>query len=374
MSRLNTRHLRTVQASKSYWPIGVSRLFASLHEIPWIGLTALGTLTGSALLFIYFRSLDHLPSELSSLVALGVTTSIVSLAMVLAFVLVLFSPTWVYQHLLSGSTALQKWSSGFRIFVDLAGLQFGGVGLLLAWNTVFPSSGCDVELTWFLAMFVALSIWGVFSLWRISALAIGLWQRLVNFGSGITIGFCGVLLFIALRPLQDALVSTTGDAAFFVLMGLWVLFVFANAVIAPKLGGRAAVVLAILVVVYCAVFLPLIGTRPLMFPTMVAQFLGVREASPQELRVPKRTCELVLSALGSADAAKNVNCADGEWGVLTAHVLSNVGDRWVLEIATQRQSALGSDSRVRLTVPSQDAQVVRSFTNESSPKAGTSCK
>jgi len=76
MSRLNAMRKATDRSIKSYWSIAVRRLFATLNEIPWVSLTALSTLLGGAILFVYFRSIGHVPSDLSSLFGLGVTTSI----------------------------------------------------------------------------------------------------------------------------------------------------------------------------------------------------------------------------------------------------------------------------------------------------------
>lgn len=372
MSRLNATRIVKDPSIRSYWPIVVRRLFASLNEVPWVSLTALSTLFGGAILFIYFRSIEHVPSDLSSLFGLGVTTSIVSLALVIGFALVLFSPTWIYQQGLSNSMVVHQKSRRFYMSVQLAGLQFGVVGVLLIYIAI-QISACDEDPFWWFSSGALLSIWGLYSLVLVTTASVGWEKRLWSFWVAISIGCCGVLPFVVLRPIQLTLAST-GDGAFFVLIGMSAFVIALNAFVAPKFGGSAAAVLAVVLAMYLLVVLPLSGSNPVVFPTMVAQLLGVREVKPQELRIPKKTCELVLSALGPTRPSKDVNCSTREWGAVTANVLSNVGDRWVIQINTQSASAGAGESYLRLTIPNQDVQVIKPKDDALPVKRRTSCE
>ena len=165
----------------------------------------------------------------------------------------------------------------------------------------------------------------------------------------------------------------TGYISVFVLIGLSALVIAINAFVAPKFGGWVAAVLAVVLSIWLLVVLPMNGANPVMFPEMIAQLLGVRDAKSQELRVPKKTCELISSALGSIRPSRGINCSADEWGAVNAQVLSNVGDRWVIQINTNSDVAGVKESYLRLTIPNQDVQTVKFKDDELLAKRRTSC-
>jgi len=291
--------------------------------------------------------------------------------LVIGFAFVLFSPTWMYQHGLPDSITLHKQFDSTRMSVDLAGLQSGAVGILLI-SVAFQISACNGDTFLWFGSGTLLFFWGVYALWHITTSAIGWRLRLWSFLVAVPMGFCGVLIFAVLRSIQLALVPT-GYIAVFVLIGLSALVIAINAFVAPKFGGWAAAVLAVVLSMWLLVVLPMNGANPVIFPEMVAQLLGVRDAKSQELRVPKKTCELILSALGSIRPSKGINCSTDEWGAVNAQVLSNVGDRWVIQINTNSVVAGVKEPYLRLTIPNQDVQMIKFNDDASRIKRRTSC-
>lgn len=185
----------------------------------------------------------------------------------------------------------------------------------------------------------------------------GGWRRRVKRGwTGVSIAVMGLAPFLMLIPLAALFHSEYLD--FFVLLfALWIVVIAANALVATRLPALGVVVLAVLVVGWAYISLPLILSRPHMVPTTVASYLGIRGEQAQKLLVLRQTCELVNSAIASA-GAKGVDkaCVD-PWNELSVQVLSNVGDRWLVEL-----DAPGTDGtmpfKLKLTISRSDLQVL----------------
>lgn len=80
--------------AKSVWSHKTRRVFQSLNEIPWLSLTAIGTLLGVTILFWYFRSIDFFPSDFSVLIGLGVGAAASAFGALCVLTLGLFAPAW----------------------------------------------------------------------------------------------------------------------------------------------------------------------------------------------------------------------------------------------------------------------------------------
>lgn len=72
-------------------------LFQALNEVPWLSLTALGTLLGVSVLFWYFSSIDFFPSDFSALIGLGVGAAISAFGVLCILVAGLFAPSGFYR-------------------------------------------------------------------------------------------------------------------------------------------------------------------------------------------------------------------------------------------------------------------------------------
>lgn len=373
MSRLNAKRQEKAAAVKSFWPVGFQRLFLSLNEIPWVSLTAFSTVLGGAVLFLYFRSIGHFPSDLSALFGLGITTAIVSMALLACFAFVLFSPTWLYQHGLADSDPAFQSISRKRVSVALAGLQFGVFGVFLLYFAYQQFICNRSSICWAIAGGV-LCIWGGCSLVQTIRIPMELGQRVWSGVCAVLIGSCGLVPIVVLLPLQQAL-APTGFLAVLIFFGLFAVIVFLNAFAAPTLVGRKAAAFSLFVAMYLLMVAPLLGANPVFFPTLVAGALGVREAAPQELRIPQKTCQLLLSAAGP-NPPSSLQCTAGDWGAVTAQVLSNVGDRWLVQII-RKEVATGDEDvpYLRVTIPKDGIQVITQKEHSSETKqVASSCK
>lgn len=371
MSRLNAMRKAKEATVKSHWPVTVRRLFATLNEIPWGSLAALSAMVGGIVLFLYFRSIGYVPTDLSALFGLGITSSIVSLALLVGFAFVLFAPTWMYQHGLMEIDTSFKQASRMRVSVDLAGLQFGALGVWLL-KVAYNEFICNGSPIGWLIVGAVFFVWGIYSLSRLTKIPNGFRRRLWSFWYAILIGFCGVVPIVALLPIQLAL-APSGDSAVWVLLGLFVLVISFNAFVAPAFGSRTAGVFALAFAFYLLIVVPLVGGNPVFFPTLVAQVLGVREAEIQELHVPQKTCQLLLSTIESS-ASQIVKCSAGDWGVVKAQVLSNVGERWLIEIRKEDTNVGGEANYLRVTIPQDGVQTIRQKMSVSNAVRKNTCK
>jgi hypothetical protein len=126
MSKIYGKKTINTKVIRSYWPDWVRRLFETLREIPWVSLTAISTLAGVLILFLYFQSINYFPSDFAALVSLGAATAICAIGVVVVLSLGLFAPAAVYSHYSSDELPLGHPISLTQF--QLVALQLGGVG------------------------------------------------------------------------------------------------------------------------------------------------------------------------------------------------------------------------------------------------------
>lgn len=360
---------------KSYWPADMQRLFQTLNEIPWASLTALSTLIGGTVLFAYFRSIGYQPTGAVELVGLGITTAFVSLALLAFFALVLFSPALIYQHALVGVDFSFKSVRQREISVVLAGLQCGVFGYSLL-STAHAQFNCGREYLVSLGIGLPLFVWGVYALIKITFVPTDWEKRLLSACCALFVAICGALSVGVLLPIQQAL-SSAGWLADLIFIGLFFITVFLNAVAAPRLLGRSVAFFALGVATYLLVVLPMLGVNPAFFPNLVASAMGIRGAATQEIRISSKACQSLLGRMGS-NSPINLPCTAGEWTSVNALILSNVGDRWLVQISGQElESAAENVKRLALavTIPREDIELTINHqhrVNESKVESG--CK
>lgn len=311
-----------------------------------------------------------MPSDFSALFTLGITTSIVSIFLLLGFAFVLFAPTWVYQHGLSDSDPEFKRVNRTRASFDLAGLQFGAIGIFFL-SIAYDEKICNGSPTLWLAFGLVFVGWGICSLTRFTRIPTGYKKRMWSFVCALIIGLCGLVPIAALIPIQLVLIPD-GEAAALALIGLFVFVILFNAFVAPTPSGRTAGAFALAFTMYLLVVLPLIGSNPILFPTLVAQALGIRESAIQDLRLPKRTCQLILATI-KYKSFDNIRCQSDEWNEVKAQVLSNVGERWVIEIRQEGEAIDGEVVKLRITIPREGVQVVREIRSPLNQERQSNC-
>lgn len=329
-SRNNVR--KTV--TKSYWSDRVRRGFLTLSEIPWVSITAMSTLFGVLMLFFYFRSIDFFPADFSSVVALGAATAAGTIAVVVALSAALFAPAAIYRHF-SGSSQAEVDRIHLSVW-ELAALQLGGVGVLFAWISYADYRDCSVISSFQTAIATVLLLVALFvaakAIWKTKPPA----SRTVAIQAVFDLLLFGLFPIAVLTPplsqLFDALGMTMGVSLF----GFWASVIYLNSLGAKKLNVRQISMTAVLVILLMFVVVPIGFNKSGFFPALVAQRLGIRSDGPVSLLVSKRPCELV-SALNSK-SEKKVVCADNDWNAISATVLSNLGERWLLELDLEKST------------------------------------
>ncbi|MFZ3126434.1 MAG: hypothetical protein WA136_00330 [Rhodoferax sp.] len=343
---------------KSVWSHKTRRLFQSLNEIPWLSLTALGTLLGVTILFWYFRSIDFFPSDFSVLIGLGVGAAASAVGVLSLLTLGLFAPAGFYRFYLAEPEERAAGTKRHFTELEMVGLQLGGVGLtfgLIAypvfrdcgtWPSFYSALAAVMLLIWAIVLAKILLTKGNRTTWvEASSTAVGI--------AVVSMGICLVLL-----PLTQVFRSKYLYADV-ILFTLWGFAILVNASAAVKLRSLEISILGGLVVVILFVVLPVAVNQRNFFPQMTASFLGIREDAPAELRVPVKTCELISSAVPEGMTSKDLGCGAGDWGKVRAQILSKAGDQWLIELAAQKPSEPTAVVKFRVTIPRSDVQVIR---------------
>jgi len=344
--------------TKSVWSHKTRRLFQSLNEIPWLSLTAIGTLLGVTILFWYFRSIDFFPSDFSVLIGLGVGAAASAFGVLCLLTLGLFAPAWFYRFYLAEPDERAARTKRHFTEAEMVGLQLGGVGLTFGLVAYPEWRDCG---TWF-------NFFGVLAVAMLSLCAIAFAKIVLTKGSRETrmeagstaagIAAMSMSICLVLIPLLQVFRSEylNIDAILFLL---WALAILANASAAVRLRSLEISIVGGVVVIVFFILLPVAVSQRNLFPQMTASFLGIREDTSTELRVPTKTCQLIRSALPEGVTSKDVGCGAEDWGKVKAQILSKVGDLWLIEVVAEKASDPTTVARYRITIPRSDVQVIR---------------
>ena len=358
---------------KSVWSYKTRRLFRSLNEIPWLSLTALGTLLGVTILFWYFRSIDFFPSDFSVLIGLGVGAAASAVGVLSLLTLGLFAPAWFYRLYL---VELEERAAGTkRHFTEpeMVGLQLGGVGLMFCLIAYPEFRDCGTWLSFYSALAVAMLLLWAIALAKILFTKEVRTTRVETSSAAVGIAVVSMGICLVLIPLMQVFRSEYlhTDAIFF---ALWALAILANASAAVRLRSLEISIVGGLVVAIFFILLPVAANQRNLFPQMTASFLGIREEAPADLRVPVKTCQLIRSALPEGMTSKDVECGAEDWGKIKAQILSKVGDLWLIELAAERDSDRTTVARYRVTIPRGDVQVIRAVVDRPLLGKPNACK
>lgn len=77
-----------------------------------------------------------------------------------------------------------------------------------------------------------------------------------------------------------------------------------------------------------------------------------------ELRVPDGTCRLIQSAVSDLRPLKPIMCVTDAWGSVHAQVLSNLGDRWLVELKLMESATQDGQGALRVTIPAEGVQIM----------------
>lgn len=358
-------------APRSHWPVWLHMLFETLRDIPWLPLTAIGTFVGVLLLSLYFQSIDYFPSDISTLIGLGVATAVCALGLYGAMALGLLAPAVMYRQYRNGEKeALKKADREFH-WLELVGLQLGSVGLLFGSIAKSDYRNCGNLLTGYSVITALCLFFCLMAFARIVGARGTMGQRLERFSScvGITVFSApAVVIFAFLLPVFKA---TYFDFSY-VFFVLWTSAILVNAWLAERFRVIGLVAVGALVVWIAFIALPALVGKASLFPQMVASTLGVRQDRVQEFRVPNKTCLLIQSGLGGSNTP-SVDCSSGDWSTIKMQVLSNVGEQWFVEIqANTEQHSAGS--ALRMSIPKTDVHLVQSPESRKAKHVTVTCE
>lgn len=344
--------------AKSVWSYKTRRLFQSLNEIPWLSLTALGTLLGVTILFWYFRSIDFFPSDFSVLIGLGVGAAASAFGVLCMLALGLFAPAISYRIYLWNPEGRKADIKRHFTGLEMAGLQLGGVGLTFGLIAYPAFRDCGTWLSFYsVAAAVMLLLW-LITLAKILFSNGRLNPWVDSSSAAVSIATASMficLVVIALLPIfrfQYPYADVT-------LVTLWAFAILANALAAVRMRALEISIAGGLIVVVLFVLLPVAVNHRNLFPQMTANFLGIREDAPAELRLSAKTCQLILSAVPEDMTSKGLECGGEDWGMVKAQILSKVGDQWLIEFAVEKNSEPAVIAKLRVTIPRSDVQVIR---------------
>ncbi len=343
----------------------LKRLVAFMGAIPWVTLGAVGTGCGLALLYFYFRSIEFVPADIPAMLSASLFVGLLAAALCLYTAGSLFAPLWAYREAgLDDQTDSNRPSS-------LWTLQLVGVGAFLLFVGYRLWRDCKNDPEFVLvpgAVFVLIGGlgWAWYQI-KQTAHQHPWWRRQL---SAINVCFFGVFPFLALfsvlYPSQGADGWHVG-----VFVVAWLMVVLATSLLFHRMPLWGCALMLMFLMPLLMISLPGLQGRISYLPTVVAEMAGIRAKQVNELRVSKGTCHLIRSALTSASAAKPVNCSeDADWGTVHAQVLSNLGERWLIEVQLDGTQPKGRNGAVRITIPGEGVHTVRHMPALSTAQAG----
>jgi len=342
----------------------LNRVLAFLREFPWVAAGAICTGLGVLVLYVYFRSIEFLPPDLTSIIGAGLAIGLAALGYVIVVVLALMAPRWVYLESRLAATAVQDRFPGLlgKVNLVLLSLQALGAGGFLGvlayhlWADCSPVTAyLAVPASILLTVGTAGWVFVEFRNWHSAG------EHLKRHASALQIAFFGTLpfftLWLVLVPSGNVswadVIVWFAVWGFFIVLLAWLPGDFSN--------GSTAFVIALLMPAVL-ISLPAVLGRPMAFPTEVAAKAGIRTPMIVELRVPGSACDLVRSAVTPAEANYSVECGGpGGWGSVRAQVLSNLGSRWWVELSPLKQDEPNPAVAVpiRLSIPAEGVQIVQ---------------
>lgn len=342
----------------------LNRVLAFLRDFPWVAAGAICTGLGVLVLYVYFRSIEFLPPDLTSIVGAGLAIALTALGYVVLVVLALMGPRWAYLESHLAASAVQDRLQGSLgklnlVLLSLQALGAGGFLGVLAYSLWADCSSAVVYVAVPAAILLVAGAAGwCYVEFRTHRNAL---ERGTRHLWALWVAFFGALQFLTL---WQVLVPSGNVpwADVIVWFAVWVLFVTLLAWLPDDFSNGSTAFLIVVLMPAVLVSLPIFLGRPAAFPTEVATKAGIRLPKIVELRVPASTCDLVRSALAPAEASYTVECGGpGGWGSMRAQVLSNLGSRWWVELSPLKQDEPNPEVAVpiRLSIPAEGMQIVQ---------------
>jgi hypothetical protein len=347
-----------------------------LAMIPWAACGAMGTALGIAMLYFYFASIDYVPADISSVLSASFLMAWLALAFYMWLIMGLLAPLAAYRGMDlhvddDAQEARAPRSTGVS---GLWALQLIGVGGLLLFISAPHAIQCVSFWAYPLIAGAVCIGAGAFGWWHnelANACRRRAWKK--RLGPALLVSMIGSLPCIVLFHI---LLSGHGaDWPHLVaLLVVWLTVVALSAFIdRVPVWGCALMLIALSPILMYS--LPTLMGFPAYFPTKIAQIAGIRAEGAAELRMPSKACKLIESAVAGAKTARPVNCnEDADWGTVHALVLSNLGERWLIELQLDGVEPVGRNGSVRVTIPGADVQIVRRMPPPAATDKASGCR
>jgi hypothetical protein len=340
-------------SSGSIWPDWAQRLFRALAEIPWGSLTAIAIVSGAALQFAYYRSIQYAPTDFLAITSLAAATAAAALLMAVGIGMLIAFPsiaTRIYE---------EEQGSENPLFTptELVCVQIAAAAFVVTYFGYENAADCQTEVgNW---VFASAGIGFIGLIATIDQVLIAARGRagMTRFGCLSFVGLMGFAPVLALLPLVRMIKGPWLDSSLF-LFSMWLLLMIFNAWMTStraKAGGMLLAGGALAVVLY--VLLPISLDKTEGSLAAVAKFMGVRSEGPVTLLLAEQGCKLVAAATKS----HSTGCSSSEPNAVEATVLSNIGSRWVLALRLNTLASgkgVTSIEEIHVTVPADGVQVV----------------
>ena len=337
-----------------------NRVLALVRDFPWVGLGVLSTCIGVLIMYAYFRGMGHVPPDFATLLGAGVGIAGATFAYMLAVMLALIAPHVAFTLMESLKSApWRPWSGPLKDTNNLLiGAQLLSVGLLHLYVALGLWRDCAPGLAYVLipagillgagGAIVAHAGWSR-SVWR--------WTT--------TLSFLQLLLLssLPLLVLSELLMPTGTTSVWDYLLWLlvWLGFIAALGCL-PKDVPLWAVAMVVPFLLPAVLWVaPVLRGHGDLFPQRVMEMAGIRTAKAVELKVPQATCELIAATARFAPAGQAVKPCGAEtpWVTVRAHVLSNLGTRWWVEVQQVGELPVDPVEVLRMSIPAEGVQLVQ---------------
>jgi len=344
-------------AAATIWPSWARRAVQALEQIPWLAITTLAIIGGSALQFAYFKSIGHVPSDLGALTSLSVATAGIALATVVVLAAFLVLPSIVARSY-AADGSIERQPIGAH---ELLSAQSMAVGIFMAEIVYDHASQCDKSVGFTFYASVALgAAGGCYLLWSLvrpehkGMRGSRAWQLVVC-------GLAALTPLVAVIPIGQFLSDRINREI--LILSVWVMMLAINALtVHSRLSFPDIAVGAAMLVVLLYVALPM-GTNKVSTVTFnIAELVGVKSEVPVTVLLSKQACLLFDTAAQSAANRKPTGCEREHDNVRTAVIWSNVGSRWVL---SNPSASHGATPFTRVTLPAEGVHVVHQLRSSS---------
>lgn len=349
------RERRPSGSDATYWSVPAQKFFLSLAQLPLINLSALCTLFGAGMLFVYFRSIDQMPADANVLLGLAVAATLCAAGIVLGAAAVLFGPT-VIAHAYATHRFGDDPVVPFRRWELACAPVFAGsvVYLCLQYTALrrcseHPDIGSVIAL--------AIAAFGGAYLLEQGLIPQKTGHRLFRYFICMAFGIYGLMPLSFIYLQRSLFVGLPFDPALTAIV-VGIFFSVLNTGAGTLKSARNAAIAAVVIVVMLFFWLSLMTSRPAQFPTFVATAVGVRVPVATRLGVPKSTCLLIQkAALDAKLELPQANCDHDSWNGVSAKILSNVGQNWLLEFDLRPAAEpKGESLALRVSVPAAGIQ------------------